>query len=114
MYQSGHTNREVIKVSKKEKKPIETVGFSNAREPNNSFDYVNMYGTYNIQPTADHANEYPAIAQGLSAAEKKERARAREEWKNEQAHKAKNGGKKEADVTKGHNGSVPNLLSERD
>lgn len=101
-------------MSKKEKKPIQTVGFSNAREPNNSFDYVNMYGTYNIQPTADHANEYPAIAQGLSALEKKERARARDEWKKEQSTKPQSGGKKEADVTKGHNGSVPNMLNERE
>lgn len=101
-------------MNKKEKKPIETVGFSNAREPNNSFDYVNMYGTYNIQPTADHANEYPAIAQGLSALEKKERERAGAEWKKEQSTKPQSGGKKEADVTKGHSGSVPKLPNDRE
>ncbi len=31
-----------------------------------SFDQVNKYGTYNIQPTADTDNEFPAIAQGLA------------------------------------------------
>lgn len=27
-------------------------------------EMVNTYGTYNIQPTANSANDYPAIAQG--------------------------------------------------
>ena len=31
-----------------------------------SLDQVNKYGTYNIQPTADTDNEFPAIAQGLA------------------------------------------------
>ena len=95
------------------KKSAEEVGFFNVREPNDSIDYVNMYGTYNIQPTADHGNEYPAIAQGLSKVESEERARARAEWKEQQAQKPESGGKLEADHTKGHDGSVPNLLSER-
>lgn len=30
-----------------------------------ALDLVNKFGTYEIQPTADTANEYPAIAQGL-------------------------------------------------
>ena len=29
------------------------------------FDIVNRYGTYEIQPTADTENFFPAIAQGL-------------------------------------------------
>ena len=33
--------------------------------PESCFDMVNMYGTYNIQKTADTDNPYPAIAQGL-------------------------------------------------
>ena len=33
--------------------------------PESCFDLVNMYGTYNIQKTADTDNPYPAIAQGL-------------------------------------------------
>ena len=33
--------------------------------PRSSFDLVNMYGTYNIQPTADTENVFPLIAPGL-------------------------------------------------
>ena len=79
-----------------------TAGFSNSRGPYDSFDLVNMYGTYNIQPTADHGNEYPAIAQGLSKAENKERARARDSWKAGQAKKPQSGGNLEADPNKGY------------
>ena len=32
--------------------------------PKNVFEQINKYGTYNIQPTADTDNDYPAIAQG--------------------------------------------------
>lgn len=99
--------------NKKNRKSAQEVGFFNVREPNDSIDYINMYGTYNIQPTADHGNEYPAIAQGLSKAEAEERARARAEWKDEQARKPLNGGSLEADPAKGHDGSLPELLSER-
>ena len=75
----------------KKKRKSRGEGFMNAGEPDDSFDYVNMYGTYNIQPTADREDEYPAIAQGLSAAEAKERRRARDEWKREQAQKPRGG-----------------------
>ena len=34
-------------------------------QPEDCFDLVNQYGTYNIQPTADTENFFPAIAQGL-------------------------------------------------
>lgn len=37
---------------------------SNANEDVDAFDMVNRYGTYNIQPTADTENEFPAIKQG--------------------------------------------------
>lgn len=33
--------------------------------PENSFETVNKYGTYEIQPTADTPNLFPAVAQGL-------------------------------------------------
>lgn len=33
--------------------------------PETSFDYVNKYGTYEIQPTNDMQSEWPTIAQGL-------------------------------------------------
>lgn len=35
-------------------------------EPQDVFDMVNKYGTYNIQPTSDTHHDYPKIAQGLS------------------------------------------------
>ena len=35
-------------------------------QPEDCFDMVNQYGTYNIQRTADTENFFPAIAQGLS------------------------------------------------
>lgn len=89
-------------MKEKEKERPAEEGFSNAREPLDSFDLVNMYGTYNIQPTADHGNEYPAIAQGLSKAENKERARARDSWKEGQATKPQSGGDLEADPNKGY------------
>ena len=33
--------------------------------PYDSFQLVNKYGTYEIQPTADTDNKFPAIAQGF-------------------------------------------------
>lgn len=33
--------------------------------PDEVFDLVNKYGTYEIQPTADTDNSFPHIAQGL-------------------------------------------------
>lgn len=35
-------------------------------QPENVYELLNKYGTYEIQPTADTFNEYPAIAQGLA------------------------------------------------
>ena len=37
-------------------------------QPQNAYEMVHKYGTYNIQPTADSDNEFPEIAQGLPAA----------------------------------------------
>lgn len=34
-------------------------------QPETVFGMVNKYGTYEIQPTADSANEFPEIAQGM-------------------------------------------------
>ena len=79
----------------------------------NSFDMVNRYGTYNIQPTADREDEYPAISQGLSRLENEERNRAREQWKSEQSHKAQSGGEKEAFPTRDYNEDAPPLPSDR-
>lgn len=38
-------------------------------EPETSFDLINKYGTYEIQPTADTSHSFPKIAQGLPKAE---------------------------------------------
>ncbi|MBR5451433.1 MAG: hypothetical protein IKV36_00375 [Clostridia bacterium] len=35
-------------------------------QPKDSIEQVNKYGTYNIQPTNDSDNEFPAISQGLA------------------------------------------------
>ena len=35
-------------------------------QPEDAFELINQYGTYNIQPTADTENVFPAIAQGLA------------------------------------------------
>ena len=34
-------------------------------QPQNAFELINKYGTYNIQPTNDSDQKYPEIAQGL-------------------------------------------------
>ncbi len=99
--------------NKKDNKSEREVGFFNVREPNDSIDYINMYGTYNIQPTADHGNEYPAIAQGLSRAEERERERARKEWKEGQAKKPQSGGRFEADPNRGLEDDGIPLLNDR-
>ena len=36
-------------------------------QPENVYELINKYGTYNIQPTADSDNQYPTIAQGYPA-----------------------------------------------
>jgi len=36
-------------------------------ESKNVFDLINEYGTYEIQPTCDTENQYPAIAQGFNS-----------------------------------------------
>lgn len=43
-------------------------------QPDSSFDLINCYGTYNIQPTANTENTFPAIAQGLAKSKKAEKA----------------------------------------
>ena len=34
-------------------------------QPEDAFDLINKYGTYNIQPTNEQENMFPAIAQAL-------------------------------------------------
>lgn len=44
--------------------PLDIAATSFDRCPETSSEMVNAYGTYNIQPTADNDNDFPAIAQG--------------------------------------------------
>lgn len=53
-----------------------------AGEPETAFDMVNKYGTYEIQPTADTDNEFPAIAQGEYLEPKNLKTNAESETKN--------------------------------
>lgn len=34
-------------------------------QPENVYELLHKYATYEIQPTADSGNDYPTIAQGL-------------------------------------------------
>ena len=51
-------------------------------EPENVFELINKYGTYEIQPTADTDNEFPAIAQGNYRNKKDLKTNAQSETKN--------------------------------
>ena len=39
-------------------------------QPESSFELINKYGTYNIQPTNDSDRKFPEIAQGLPKSNK--------------------------------------------
>lgn len=45
---------------------IEASVIANNGNPETAEEMVNFYGTYQIQPTADTDNQYPAIAQGYN------------------------------------------------
>ena len=51
-------------------KPCDKTPMMNAffGQPESPFDLVNQYGTYNIQPTNEQENPFPAIAQALPTA----------------------------------------------
>lgn len=53
-------------MNQKEKFPNTFSSLPILEQPENVSELVNKYGTYEIQPTADTENFYPAIAQGLS------------------------------------------------
>ncbi len=57
-------------------------------QPETAYEMINKYGTYNIQPTADTSNNYPAIAHGLSEITKKQIKAERDEWKTKQRKRA--------------------------
>ena len=53
------------KETKKDVKIYPDISVDNhIRCPETAEEMVNSYGTYNIQPTADTDNDFPAIAQG--------------------------------------------------
>lgn len=41
-------------------------------EPEDVFELLNKYGTYEVQPTADTKNAFPAISQGVPDAKNDE------------------------------------------
>lgn len=51
-------------VSKSFKVPSDISVSQHASAPESCEEMLNFYGTYNIQPTADTENDFPAIAQG--------------------------------------------------
>lgn len=53
-------------MKKKEEFPTTFPSVPIMGEPENVSELLNKYGTYEIQPTADTENLYPAIAQGLA------------------------------------------------
>ena len=55
-------------MAKEQKKNIDMEISANAvvGQPENVFELINKYGTYEIQTTADTDNQYPAIAQGFN------------------------------------------------
>lgn len=61
--------------------PSSTPVMDNASD---AFEQVNKFGTYNIQPTADKSNPFPAIAHGLSESDKALLKRKRKAWLKEQ------------------------------
>ena len=62
-------------MNKKEKEfnnaKIEISAESFSRNPETVEEMLNAYGTYNIQPTANTDNDFPAIAQGATPEMKK-------------------------------------------
>lgn len=46
---------------------VKRVPYAENEHTKDVFDLVNQYGTYEIQPTADTENQYPAIAQGFNS-----------------------------------------------
>ncbi len=57
--------------NKKNQNPLEEITNYLPDSPETPFEMVNKYGTYEIQPTAETENSFPAIAQGLPKHRKK-------------------------------------------
>lgn len=72
-YKNNKPKLKIQKNSKSAESPVSSENFNVPLEiatenfrscPETAEEMVNAYGTYNIQPTADNDNNYPAIAQG--------------------------------------------------
>lgn len=59
------------------KVPLEIASEAIQSQPENAFEQVNKYGTYEIQPTAEADQRFPEIAQGLP---KKKQDRGHGKW----------------------------------
>ena len=53
----------LVNNKKREKKTLSADAI--VSQPETSFELINKYGTYEIQPTGDSDNDFPKIAQGL-------------------------------------------------
>ena len=56
-----------LKSEKNEKMMTEMSTVANKGMPEDAYEMVNYYGTYEIQATAETDNQYPAIAQGYNS-----------------------------------------------
>lgn len=75
-------------MDKNKDKEIKTPSMlDNDGQPKNAFEYVNFYGTYNIQPTQVNENTYPAIGQGLDRETMERLEKESERWKKEDSKK---------------------------
>ena len=54
----------VIKKDKNKNVDIEISANAVVGQPENVFELINKYGTYEIQPTDDSDNKFPTISQG--------------------------------------------------
>ena len=83
----GNTKTEVIFLDKNKNKEIKTPSMiNNDGQPENAFEQINFYGTYNIQPTQVSDNTYPAIGQGLDEATAERLRKESARWKKEESN----------------------------
>lgn len=54
--------------------------YSDDAQPENATEQLNRYGTYNIQPTNNTDNTFPAIAQGLGKKEAERLEKEKDRW----------------------------------
>ena len=59
-----------MKKRKKERDVVKEIAATGINsQPETSYELINKYGTYEIQPTCDSDHDFPKIAQGLPRAE---------------------------------------------